>query len=511
MLKVLISSAASDRLSAAAQFLSGFPRSEMLVIGGTRATADDFVRHYARLQGATFGIHRLSMVQLAARISALRLAANGGVPCSALSMEATVMRAVHEAHGNGFLEYFSPVALLPGFAKAVRATASELRAAGIAAVDLEHLPPPGLDVSSLLAAIEGQLTAAHLVDMASLMRTASSVLHAKEASLANRAVLLLDIPIHSKAEYEFVEALASTAPEVLVTLPAEDEKSGVAVKTLRATKCIERSATEESGLGRLRQYLFSEVKPPSGERDDQIRMFSAPGEGRECVEVARRILEEAHNGTRFDQIAVFLRSPTTYSGLLDSALRRAGIPAFFSSGTSRPDPAGRAFLALLACADEKLSAKRFAEYLSLGQVPVLNESGGPPEGKQTWIAAEDEMLGLGLTAPVPAAAEASEKTGNDGEDSDDSPQIGGTLRAPWNWEELLVDAAVIGGKDRWERRLNGLDAEFRLKLREVVGKEPESPRAAAIQREIRELSHLKKFALPLIEVLSGFPKEAHWG
>ena len=513
MLKVLISSAASDRLSAAAQFLSGFPRSaEMLVIGGTRATADDFVRHYARLQGATFGIHRSSMVQLAARISALRLAANGGVPCSALSMEATVMRAVHEAHGNGSLEYFSPVALLPGFAKAVRATASELRAAGIGAVDLEHLPPPGLDVSSLLVAIEAQLTAAHLVDMASLMRTASSVLRAKEASLANAAVLLLDVPIHSKAEYEFVEALVSTAPEVLVTLAAEDERSVVAVKRLRgAAECVERSATEESALGRLRQYLFSEVKPPSGERDDQIRMFSAPGEGRECVEVARRILEEAHNGTRFDQIAVFLRSPATYSGLLDSALRRAGIPAFFSSGTSRPDPAGRAFLALLACADEKLSAKRFAEYLSLGQVPVLNESGGPPEGKQTWIAAEDEMLGLGLTAPVPAAAEASEKTGNDGEDSDDSPQIGGTLRAPWNWEELLVDAAVIGGKDRWERRLNGLDAEFRLKLREVVGKDPESPRAVAIQREIRELSHLKKFALPLIEVLSGFPKEARWG
>jgi hypothetical protein len=212
MLKVLISSAASDRLSAAAQFLSGFPHSaEVLVIGGTRATADDFVRHYARLEGATFGIHRFSLVQLAARISALRLAANGRAPCSALGMEATVARAVHEAHGNGSLQYFSPVALLPGFAKAVRATASELRAAGIAAVDLEHLPPPGPDVSSLLAAIEGQLTAAHLVDMASLMRTAASVLRGKEASLANAPVLLLDIPIHSKAEFEFVEALVSTA------------------------------------------------------------------------------------------------------------------------------------------------------------------------------------------------------------------------------------------------------------------------------------------------------------
>jgi hypothetical protein len=140
MLKVLISPAASDRLSAAALFLSGFPHvAEILIIGGTRAAADDFVRQYARLQGATVGIHRFSLVQLAARISALRLAANGQVPCSALGIEAAVVRAVHDAHSNGSLQYFSSVALLPGFAKAVRATTSELRAAGIAADDLEHL------------------------------------------------------------------------------------------------------------------------------------------------------------------------------------------------------------------------------------------------------------------------------------------------------------------------------------------------------------------------------------
>ena len=514
MLKVLISSAASDRLFAAQQFLSGFPNSaSSFVIGATRTAADDLVRHYSRLQGATFGIHRFSLLQLAARISALRLAANGQVPCSALGMEATVVRAVHDAHSHGSLQYFSPVALLPGFAKAVRTTASELRAAGIAGANLERLPPPAVDVSSLLAAVEGQLTAAHLVDPAALMHTAASALRNNEASLANASVLFLDVAIHSKAEYELIEALVSRSSEVLVTLPLEDGKSVAAVEMLPgAAESIEQCAAEGSSLGRLRQYLFSEIKPPSGGRDDQVRMFSAPGESRECLEIARRILEEARNGVGFDQIAVFLRSPATYSGLLDSALRRAGIPTFFSLGTSRPDPAGRAFLALLACADEKLSAKRFAEYLSLGQVPALNEAGGPPEGKHAWTAAQDEMLGLGLMARAPQDSEPLEKAADDDVvDADDSPQIGGTLRAPWNWEKLLVDAAVIGGKDRWEGRLNGLDAEFRLKLGEIVGKEPESPRALAIERDLRELSHLKKFALPLIEILSGFPGDALWG
>ena len=48
--------------------------------------------------------------------------------------------------------------------------------------------------------------------------------------------------------------------------------------------------------------------------------------------------------------------------------------AWFDRGTRRPHPAGRAFLAILACACENLSARRFAEYLSLAQVPRLDEA-----------------------------------------------------------------------------------------------------------------------------------------
>ena len=56
--------------------------------------------------------------------------------------------------------------------------------------------------------------------------------------------------------------------------------------------------------------------------------------------------------------------------MVEHALDRAGISAYFDHGTRRPDPGGRAFLALLACAAENLSAARFAEYLSLGQAPL---------------------------------------------------------------------------------------------------------------------------------------------
>src|SRR5205085_4461302 len=127
-------------------------------------------------------------------------------------------------------------------------------------------------------------------------------------------------------------------------------------------------------------------EPPPAEPDASLQLFSAPGEGREAVEIARRVVAEARGGTPFDRMAVLLRNPETYAALLETALRRAGVPAWFARGTRRPDPAGRAFLALLACAAEQLSAQRFAEYLSLGQVPR------EPPANAGWAPPRDEAL-----------------------------------------------------------------------------------------------------------------------
>ena len=69
------------------------------------------------------------------------------------------------------------------------------------------------------------------------------------------------------------------------------------------------------------------------------------------------------------------------------------------------------------------------------------------------------------------------------EDDDDTPAVAGTLRAPWKWEELIVEAAVIGGKERWRRRLAGLERELEVHRREIAAEEPESSRLPAIERE----------------------------
>src|ERR1039457_5596424 len=90
----------------------------------------------------------------------------------------------------------------------------------------------------------------------------------------------------------------------------------------------------------------SEPVSPGGGPDASLDYFSAAGESLECVEMARRIRKSAAAGVAFDRMAILLRSPERYQPLVEEALRRAGIPAYFSRGVARPDPAGRAFLAL---------------------------------------------------------------------------------------------------------------------------------------------------------------------
>ena len=91
--------------------------------------------------------------------------------------------------------------------------------------------------------------------------------------------------------------------------------------------------------------------------DASVELFSAPGESRECVEIARRVLAAADEGVPFNRMAVLTHAPARYRAHLVEALRRANVPTHFSRGTVRPDPAGRALLALLACKEEGLSAR----------------------------------------------------------------------------------------------------------------------------------------------------------
>jgi CRISPR/Cas system-associated exonuclease Cas4 (RecB family) len=518
MLHLVTSSSADARLAAAAQFVSERPpASEILIVGASRGAADDFVRTIAARSGATFGLTRFSLMQLAARTAALRLAATRRVAGTQAGAEATAARAAFASLVEGELAYFTPVAGMPGFPRALARTLHELRLAGLTSERLNPADPGSRDLGRLLARVERQLDVAGVVDRAALFRLATDIWSEEGARGTGRLpwvglpIVLLDVPLDSETERAFVAGLAGHAPEVLATAPDDDQFAREALMALGARPTtLPDPVPATTDLGSLRRYIFTADRP-TRTRTGDVRLFSAPGEGREAVEIVRRVLDEAARGVPFDDMAVLLRAPRHYVGLLEHACARAGVPVYFDSGTRRPDPAGRAFLALLSCACEGLSAKRFDEYLSLGQVPRVGPSDRP-------VLPGDEVFGAfplpGLATdeePEPGASQPVDA------DSDEEAVVDGTLRAPWRWEELIVESSVIAGrtradgKARWHRRLDGLAADYRFRIAELERDEPESPRLAHIRRDLRNLSHLRAFALPIVDTLAGWPERATWG
>lgn len=529
------------RRQAAVDFLSSFPKAtEILVVASSRDVADDLVRQHASQAGASFGVHRYGFRQLVVTVAASELASAQLTPATALGLEAVAARATFQAVEGGGISRLSEVAEAPGFARSLAVTLEELRLSGVDTATLEAPRETLAELTALANAFEKEIESARIADHSALLRLATWAWRRPHwATLRKAPILLLDLPIATRREREFVDALVRSSPSVLATIPAGDHDAREALRAAGGEEWDGPGGngtpdTADAGgthLNRLGRWLFSDEDPPEAPADDDtVRFLSAPGEGRECVEIVRRILDEAEAGVPFDEMAVFLRSPETYSAHLETAFRRAGVPALFARGTKRPDPSGRAFLALLSCKSERLSAKRFAEYLSFAQVPDLDQDGAPPtaaEDEWTGPAHEDlgpavdaaEAVQLALFGPAlgtpaaPAAdsgrADAADPLDPDAEDH--RPAVDGSLRAPWKWEELLVEAAVIGGQERWQRRLAGLANELQKKCTEALADDPEAPRVATLERDLANLVHLERFALPVIHALDSLPLRATWG
>jgi CRISPR/Cas system-associated exonuclease Cas4 (RecB family) len=393
----------------------------------------------------------------------------------------------------------------PGFPGALARTLGELRLAGISAAELERVDERCAALAPLLSRFESELREANLADRSTMIALARAAVEGDgHCAFAGLPTLIFDVAVESIAERDFLSALAARAPSIMAIVPASDERTTAFLTTaLGVNPVASTAALAESSLARLQNHLFADTAPPEAPLDDSVVMRSAAGEMQECVEIARRIQSEAKRGVPFDRIAVLLHAPLRYAPYLEEALNRAGIPAWFTRGTSRPEPGGRALLALLNCAAERFSARRFAEYLSLAQVP--DDVAEVTPGRRVEFVNPDVDLGasalrddLELPPPVPELERAG---------ADPLPVVEGTVRAPWRWEQLLVDAAVVGGRERWEARLNGLEAELRLRRTEL---EDDDARVTGIDRTLIDLSHLRQVALPIIGALAALPPAAVW-
>jgi ATP-dependent helicase/nuclease subunit B len=504
--KIIHAARSADRIRGARDFLAAVePASEALVIANNPAAADDLVRAIANERGAAFGIHRLTLNHLIFMLASPRMATLGVMPVTNFGEVAIAARATFSLRSGGEKSYFESVMNHPGFAEAIASTRRHLSLNRLGPDELNRLDVAGSSLAAILREFDREIAEANLIDRASMIDLAIAALSEQPAPpFTGIPTLLLDVLIENECERDFVAALAARAPRFLATVAAGDEKSldliAQALDIEKATLNQPPAVTADaSSLSRLQEFLFAETAPPERELDDSVMVFSAAGEMQECVEIARRIQAEASHGVAFDRIAIVLHGPTRYAPYLEEALDRAGVPAYFARGASRPEPGGRALLALLACAAENLSARRFAEYLSLAQVP---DAPMPlAESDNDFVVPLDEFGSGNVRDDFDADAAPIR-------DEDPNPSVGSGARAPWRWERLLIDAAVIGSRARWDRRLAGLEAEMRLKRAALEG--DDGAQAASLNRQLSDLAHLRAIALPLIDALAGLPKLATW-
>jgi RecB family exonuclease len=429
--RLIAASAFDALLREAARFLrEAAAHGEVLVAGHTRGAAEDLAR--SACDTALIGVHVTGVRELAGVLARPGLVERGVAMASSLAREAMAARVVAESRP---LTYYEPVAGLPGFAKALSRTIDELRLNRIAP---EQLPA---DLARLLHTYGRRMEEAKLADPADVYSAATGALRGGTAAICRLPLILITPLASSRAERAFLEVLYSQSPRALVAAPAA-EIDRYAWLEIEAELLDEPAG---NAVRSLQQALFSsDIR--AGHEDTSVEFFSAAGEALECVEIARRT-----GVVGFDETAILLRDPVRYVPLVEEALRRARIPAWFARGLERPDPAGRAFLALLNCAAEGLNAARFAEYLSLRQAPVTS-----------------------------------------------SPAV---------WERLLAEAAIYGGRDRWTRRLAGLRHEYEVRLKAAGDEDAER----YCREQIAEVEALSDFALPMIEQLDNLTTDRTWG
>ncbi len=546
-----MAAAATDRLAAADARIAELDRSRpALIVAATLEAARSAVYRALPPDTVAFGWHAMTLELLARRLAVPVLAADGQAPVSGAGLQAVVARVLGRLGAGGELGRYQGLADKPGLAPAIGRTLAELRMCRVSPGALEEAAP---DLARIRAEYEAELGRLGLADRAGVLAAAVRAVDQGAALVDGVPCVLVDVAIRAPLERELVAALGGRAASVWCTAARGD---GRTIASLAAALAVDPRSCDapdaDTALRRAQRNLFAGT-PDLPAEDASIAVFSAPGESRECVEIARRIVEQARAGTRFDRMAVLLRVPAQYRSHLVEAFRRAGIPGHFTRGTVRPDPSGRALLTLLDCAEERFSARAFAEYLSLSVMPLAAE-GGAEEPRDRFVPPADFPVveavrpppvagpaqlslfdALGVPAvgagrgdrgqgarprgagPVPppadrkdAGAPAASSASPAAPSADPAdPSADPSPPAPRRWERLLVDAAVIGGLDRWERRLSGLAGE--LSARRDALEDPDDPAARRIERDLSDLTSLRAFALPLLALLARLPVQATWG
>lgn len=196
----------------------------------------------------------------------------------------------------------------PGLARALAGALEELANAGCDALQWAALEGMGVhqdrEFVRIYEGLEAKLAACGLSLRAGQLATAAR--RAREGTAGLAKIWLDGFFAFSRGELELIRALKEQT-DLTVTLP---EWEGAA-------------ETREE----LRRMGFREERMRRRRAEPRVTLVAAATREREAAEVALRLLEQRAQGRAWHEMGVVVRRAQPYGALLETTLRRAGIPA----------------------------------------------------------------------------------------------------------------------------------------------------------------------------------------
>ena len=158
---------------------------------------------------------------------------------------------------------------MPGFASALSATLSDLRAEKVGSEVLRTLGAPGKDLAVLLDLFGEELRTQRLADLWELFALATDSAHSAGSPLVGKPLAFLDLGIQSAVAKQFLSKLVDAAPSVLATVPHGDWQGKrfweglLGIGSERPSQCD----SPQLSLHRIRSRIFETGENPATVQD----------------------------------------------------------------------------------------------------------------------------------------------------------------------------------------------------------------------------------------------------
>jgi ATP-dependent helicase/nuclease subunit B len=423
------------------------PLASIYVLVPTHILGRHLLRTVAHRYGACFNVRFHTFPDLAEVIGIEALVATKRIPPPSLADFLIIRKAINAKVGP--TGYFAPIRESPGTARAVLASLTDVKKAGIAPAELLAFASDSdsaklRELAAVCDEVERLRAEAGYFDWSERLIVAAREVRSSQLLDRSLALCLYGFSELNHLEAQFVAACLDKCPGYAFV---PEDVAGYTQPFIRWLQgqgfapAPNSSGHPASGPRALAGEIF---RP--GPRDRAIacdlKIVSAPGATQEIEEVARQILTYiARPDASFSDVAVLLRHPPAYERTIRDVFATADVPFVFLEGVSLKDTLPGRMIRLLI------------------------------RIRRTKYPRADVMEFLGI-APIRASL----------------------LRAfpgssPVDWDRYSREAGIVGGREQW-RRLTAMRRrlEWRLdRLRRETAEAPDASGLKALEHDLHSI------------------------